>query len=411
MSHSSRDQTINLGAGPCTLPTSVLEIASQGLLNYDGTGMGLIELSHRSKTFQNLNLDTQNDLRSLLGVPENFEILFMQGGGLLQFSCAVMNLLNRFRLDRRTKPEDVVRADYLITGSWSAKAAAEATRLGCLVNVVADSRHFSSDSKSFTSIPDPKSWKLSHADQPSSAPAFLFYCDNETVNGVEMASPGFPISSLPQFYQDVPLVADMSSNILSRKIPYDLWKRLGIVFAGAQKNMGPSGLTIAIVRQDLIIDLDQALPYGGLRVPAMLSYKNMAEHQSLYNTPPMFSIYVSGLVFKDLLKKGGIEQIEQINYAKAKILYQVIDGSQGFYVNNIQSSARSRMNVVFRCQGGVSVEEKFIAEAEKIGIKQVKGHRSVGGIRASLYNAVTLENVNSLCKFMLEFKASNGSNL
>lgn len=406
-----RERVINLGAGPCTLPTSVLKVASQGLLDYEGTGMGLVELSHRSKHFQDLNKSTLDHLRALLAVPDNFEILFMQGGGLTQFSCVVMNLVNRFRLENQSSPSDQVVVDYLITGSWSLKASVEAARLGCRVNVIADSRQLSADSKSFHSIADPKDWRLSPADQPQLTPAFLYYCDNETVHGVELPSPGFPIDQLPGAYQDkVPLVADMSSNILSRKIPEKLWKRLGIVFAGAQKNMAPSGLTVVIVRKDLIIDLDAAIPFGGLRVADMLSYKNMADHHSLYNTPPMFSIYVCNLVLKDLLQKGGVDQIEEINLQKSKLVYQVIDKSQGFYVNSIHQNARSRINIIFNCRDGPSMEEKFIREADHYGIKQIKGHRSVGGIRTSLYNAVTLEDVETLCKFMNEFLAIHQNN-
>lgn len=370
--------------------------------------MGLVELSHRSKDFQNLNLSTIGHLRTLLNVPQNFEILFMQGGGLTQFSCVVMNLVNRFRLGNRTDPTDSVLVDYLITGSWSLKASQEASRLGCQVNILADGRQSSSDSKSFHSIPNPTQWKLSAADQRHSTPAFLYYCDNETVHGVEFPSPGLPVEQLPQAYLDkVPLVADMSSNILSRKIPQGLWDRLGIVFAGAQKNMGPSGLAVVIVRKDLIINLDDSIAFGGFRVPDMLSYKNMADHQSLYNTPPMFSIYVCNLVLKDLLQNGGVEQIEQINDHKASLVYDAIDKSQGFYINSIDKNSRSRINVVFNCRGGSPIEEKFILEAEKSGIKQIKGHRSVGGIRASLYNAVSLDNVKTLCKFMNEFLLDN----
>ncbi|EFP79032.2 uncharacterized protein PGTG_04988 [Puccinia graminis f. sp. tritici CRL 75-36-700-3] len=413
MSPSSlRDRTINLGAGPCTLPTSILEVASQGLLDYEGTGMGLVELSHRSKDFQKLNSNTIDNLRTLLTVPENFEILFMQGGGLTQFSCVVMNLVNQFRLKNKSDPSDQVVVDYLITGSWSLKASKEAARLGCQVNVVADGRQFSADSKSFHSIPNPIDWKLSQQlDQPKSTPAFLYYCDNETVHGVEFQTPGFPIDQLPEAYQEkVPLVADVSSNILSRKISPQLWKRLGIVFAGAQKNMAPSGLTVVIVRKDLITNLDEAVPFGGLRVPDMLSYKNMADHQSLYNTPPMFSIYVCNLVLKDLLSKGGVEAIEEINKEKSKLVYQVIDNSQGFYINSIDQNARSRINIIFNCRGGPSIEDQFALEAEKsYGIKQIKGHRSIGGIRASLYNAVTLDQVKVLCNFMREFMSKNST--
>lgn len=375
-SPSTRSQTINLGAGPCTLPTSVLQTASLGLLDYNQTGIGLTELSHRSKEFQTLNQITQSQLRTLLDIPDQFEILFMQGGGLLQFSCVVMNLVNGFRLKHRTSPDQIVKGAYVITGSWSAKAALESQRLGCPVHTLLDSRHFSHDGKSFRSIPSPDQWNLNLTTSSTELePAFLYYCDNETVDGVEFDQTGFPFENLPSTYDSVPLVADMSSNILSRPISSQLWQRLGLVFAGAQKNMGPAGLTTVIVRKDLLIDLDEAIPFGGCRVPAMLSYKNMADHQSLFNTPPMFTIYVCHLVFQELLDRGGVKAIDIINSQKAQAVYHLIDNSQAFYLNPIHPSARSRMNVIFNCAGGRTVEEKFISEAQKRGIKQIKGHR------------------------------------
>lgn len=408
-SQSTRAQTINLGAGPCTLPTNVLETAARGLLDYNETGIGLVELSHRSKDFQALNSEAQNRLRTLLKVPDRFEILFMQGGGLQQFSCVVLNLINQFRLQNRTSPDEVVTGGYVITGSWSAKAADESVRLGCPAHTLIDSRKFSSDGKSFTSIPPTDQWTFDLP--PNSAqrvPAFVYYCDNETVNGVEFGNQGFDVAGLPPSYDSVPIVADMSSNILSRRISSALWDRLGLVFAGAQKNMGPSGLTTVIVRKDLLVNLDEAVPFGGFRVPAMLSYKNMADHQSLYNTPPMFSIYVCNLVFEDLISRGGVEMVEKVNSQKATAVYKIIDKSQGFYMNPIEAGARSRMNVIFTCSGGTSVEERFIAAAHNEGIKQIKGHRSIGGIRTSLYNAVTMEQVEVLCRFMLNFMKTEG---
>ncbi|KAH9818658.1 pyridoxal phosphate-dependent transferase [Melampsora americana] len=402
-SQSNRSQTINLGAGPCTLPTNVLETAARGLLDYNQTGIGLVELSHRSKDFQAINQAALDRLRTLLEVPDQFEILFMQGGGLQQFSCVVLNLINQFRLQHRTLPNQIITSAYLITGNWSQKAAEESIRLGCPVHTLIDSRKFSSDGKSFKSIPNSDQWSF---DLPTNSlqrvPAFVYYCDNETVNGVEFGNQGFDVACLPPSYDSVPLVADMSSNILSRRISPALWDRLGVVFAGAQKNMGPSGLTTVIVRKDLLINLDEAIPFGGFRVPAMLSYKNIADHQSLYNTPPMFSIYVCNLVFEDLISRGGVKMIEQVNFQKASAVYKIIDESHGFYVNPIEPGARSRMNVVFTCSGGTSVEDRFIAAAHQEGIKQIKGHRSIGGIRTSLYNAVTLEQVERLCKFMLD---------
>ncbi|KNZ53258.1 hypothetical protein VP01_329g3 [Puccinia sorghi] len=410
MTTSERERTINLGAGPCTLPTSVLETAARGLLDYEGTGMGVVELSHRSKEFQELNEMAQTDIRRLLRVPEGFEILFMQGGGLTQFSCVVMNLVNQFRLANQTNKEDQVVVDYLVTGSWSLKASKEAARLGCRVNVVADGRSCCPDnSNSFRGIPRPSEWRLSSCDAKE-IPAFLYYCDNETVDGVEFGSPGIPVENLPAHYLErVPLVVDMSSNILTRQIPEGLWKYIGIVFAGAQKNLGPAGLTLVLVRKNLIPhNLDLAVPLGGLRVPDLLCYKHSADHRSLYNTPPIFSIYVASLVLRHLIQQGGIQTIQEINLQKSLAVYHAIDSSQGFYFNSILPDARSRINIVFNCRAGPSTDDLFIQEADKFyGIKQIKGHRSVGGIRVSLYNAVTLDQVNTLCTFMLEFAARN----
>lgn len=402
---SNRAETLNLGAGPCMLPTTVLETAARGLLDYNETGMGITELSHRGKDFIALNKKTQNSLRTLLDVPDRFEILFMQGGGSQQFSCVVMNLVNHFRLKHQTSPDEIVTGAYAITGGWSLKAAGESARLGCPTHTLIDTRKFSSDGKSFTSIPSTSEWDFDiPKNDTRKGPAFVYYCDNETVHGVEFGQHGFP--SLPEPYNSATLVADMSSNILSRRISPSLWNRLGIVYAGAQKNMGPSGLTVVIVRKDLLVDLDEAVPFGGFRVPAVLSYKIQADNQSLYNTPPMFPIYVCNLVFEDLLARGGLEMIERVNSQKADAVYQVIDQSQGFYVSPVKPDARSRMNIVFICGGGPEVNKRFIAEAEKQGIKQIKGHRTLGGIRTSLYNPITLEQVDVLCKFMLAFMKS-----
>jgi len=410
MSGSGRERTINMGAGPCTLPTTILETAAQGLLDYEGTGMGVVELSHRSQEFQELNERAQRDIRRLLRVPEGFEVLFMQGGGLAQFSCVVMNLVNQFRLANQTHKDDEVVVDYLVTGSWSLKASKEAARLGCRVNVVADGRSGSSDgSSAFRAIPRPADWRLSPADDPKKLrPAFLYYCDNETVDGVEFPSPGFPLEALPGPYLDnVPLVVDMSSNILTRQIPLSLWNHIGILFAGAQKNLGPAGLTLVLVRKNLIPhNLDLAVPFGGLRVPDLWCYKHSVDHRSLYNTPPMFSIYVASLVLADLVTRGGVEAVELINAQKSRAVYHAIDSSLGFYRNTIPHDARSRINIVFNCQAGPPMEDLFVHEADSCyGIKQIKGHRSVGGIRVSLYNAVSLDQVNTLCTFMLEFAA------
>lgn len=407
---SRRDQTINLGAGPSSLPTSVLLEAAQGILDYDSTGMGLVELSHRSKTFQKLMDKTEADLRQLLNVPESHAVLFLQGGGTEQFSATALNLLaahavknpDYFKSNGNKGPP----CDYAVTGSWTAKAVKEAARLGATTNVAVDSRKVEGSSGKFGIIPPVSEWKLSPVD---SKPAMLYYCDNETVDGVEFPSPGFPIHELPEEYRKtVPLVADCSSNILSR--PIDVAAH-AIVFFGAQKNVGPSGTTVAIVRRDLIVDPDLGVPNGGPRIPTTLVYKNMLDNGSLYNTPPMFAIYASGLVFEDLLRnKGGVKGATERSEKKAGLIYGLIDGSGGVFLPTVkQPSARSRMNVTFRIsrpgqdKPDEDLEEKFVKRCAENNIAQVKGHRSVGGIRTSLYNAVTVEQTQKLAQVMTAF--------
>lgn len=405
-----RANTINLGAGPSCLPAAVLAEASAGLIDYDNSGMGVTEISHRSKAFDSLLKESGANFRRLLEIPDNYAVLWMQGGGLTQFSATAQNLEAWYRIKNEfTKPK--IPAAYLVTGGWSSKAAAEAKRLGLEVSVVADSRKLSSDAKTFGAIPsEPANFNWPAEDQDK--PAFIYYCANETVNGVEMPPP-----AVPEHLKDVPLVSDMSSNILSRPIPWSS-NNFGIVYAGAQKNIGPSGVTLVIVRKDLLVDMDQAVPLGGPRASAMISYKNHADNDSCYNTPPMFPIYISGLVFQHLLATGGVAAMEQTNIQKAQLIYNVIDASNGFYIAKSAPNCRSRMNIVFVLKGGESQEAQFVKAAEQDGFKQVKGHRfalqhlnqrlnteswshrSVGGIRTSLYNAITLEQTQKLADFV-----------
>lgn len=368
-----RAATINMAAGPSALPTPVLLQATSGLLDFANTGMGLTELSHRGAPFQACLKEAEADLRQLLDVPEDYAVLFLQGGGLTQFSMAPLNLAAAWR--SRNKQSDSAkepRCDYVVSGSWSAKAAGEARRLGLDVNVVVDGREPVKGGEKATfgaqQLPPSQQWNWSSKSDDGTLPAFIYYCANETVNGVEIPPP-----TVPDHLRDVPLCADMSSNILSRPIP---WKEanLGLVYAGAQKNVGPSGLTLVFVRKDLIVDPDDAVPHGGPRIPAMMTYKVHADNNSLYNTPSMFPIYVSGLVFKHLQQLGGVEKIEQINKAKADAVYTAIDNSQGFYVARVLPALRSRMNICFAVSGE-GREERFVKEAEKAGIKQIKGHR------------------------------------
>lgn len=375
--------------------------------------MGLTELSHRSGTFKIVIESAESNLRQLLRIPDDYAVLFTQGGGTEQFSATALNLIAH----HAAKNPDYVAShggksppiDYAITGSWSSKAYKESQRLGFTVNTAVDSRKATGSDGKFGIIPPVSQWNLSNVkDQP----AMLYYCDNETVDGVEFPSPGFPISDLPKEYREnVPIVADCSSNILSR--PIDIASH-SIVFFGAQKNVGPSGVTVVIIKKSLLdVHPDQGVPHGGPRIPTTLVYKNLADNASLYNTPPMFSIHVSGLVFAHLLKnEGGVQGAEQRSREKSQLVYALLDAQDSIFIPTVkQPSARSRMNVTFRigAQRGATtpddaVEDKFVKYCQKHDIYQVKGHRSVGGIRTSLYNAVTVEQVQKLEKVMRDFQ-------
>ncbi|KDN52706.1 PLP-dependent transferase [Tilletiaria anomala UBC 951] len=457
----SRTRTINLGAGPSMLPTPVLFSASQALVDYQNLGMGVTEISHRSSTFQKIVEEAEQDLRQLLGISDEFAVFFTQGGGTEQFSAVALNLMARHMAKYpkywQRQQASIAKAaaaatgadgpsqlrpcgppaDYAISGSWSAKASKEASRLGFDSRAVFDSRKDVEGSQGkFGAIPPVHTWRLSPIsstdDGVDAPPAFLYYCDNETVDGVEYNFPsndtsdgggkrGFPVDALPASYvANVPLVADMSSNILSRRIPH--LSSHALIFFGAQKNVGPSGVTIVIVKRQFIVDPDEALRAAGLwsapRIPTTLVYKNLLDNSSLYNTPPMFSIYVSGLVFKDLLQPahGGVHGAEERSEQKAHAMYSLIDSSLVFVPTVRQKEVRSRMNVTFRLQrppqsGGAAagpdeqLEAAFVKACAAAGIVQVKGHRSVGGIRTSLYNAVTLEQTDKLVQVMRDFAA------
>jgi phosphoserine aminotransferase len=366
-----RSQITNFGAGPSTLPDDVLEEASKGLLNYNQTGIGLTELSHRSKEFGALTKHLETLLRNHLSIPETHSVLFTQGGGSGQFSAVVLNLLARHRLLHPDLRDDERVMDYIVTGSWSQKAAEEASRLGgARVNIVVDSRKTSKDGKSFDNIPPHAKWVF------SAKPAFIYYCENETVDGVQFshdrASPqGFPHHLLND--TSVPLVADYSSSFMSRPIP-----RLAdhaLIFAGAQKNIGPSGLTILIVRQDLLVDTDSAAKLGAVPVPYTLAYKTLADSGSLYNTPPMFPMYVADLILERVRANGGLLRLESTNKRKAEKLYTTLEEGEnkGLIKVKVQPGSRSWMNATFEVLGGA--EPKFLDGAQARGFQQLKGHR------------------------------------
>lgn len=351
---------VNFSAGPATLPLQVLQQVQAELLDWRGSGMSVMEMSHRDKEFMSIAQEAEKDLRELAAIPANYKVLFLQGGATGQFTFVPMNLL-------RGK----AGADYVLTGDWGKKAAKEAGRYG-KVNIAA-----SSEADKFTKVPAAGEWKL----DPDAA--YVHFTPNETIHGVEFhAEPNT---------KGVPLVADMSSNILSR--PIDVSK-YGVIYAGAQKNIGPSGLTIVIVRDDLI---GQALP----NTPGIFDYKQMADNESMLNTPPCFAWYVSGLVFKWIKANGGLAGIGERNARKAAALYGYID-SQDFYRNPVAKADRSRMNVPFTL-ANAELDAEFLKGAKAAGLSGLKGHRSVGGMRASLYNAMSEDGVKQLVEYMKEF--------
>ena len=358
-------RTFNFSAGPAVLPEEVLLQAQEEMLDWHGSGMSVMEMSHRGKEFVSIAEQAEADLRELMAVPDNYKVLFLQGGASSQFAMVPLNLL-------RGNPN----ADYINTGAWSKKAIAEAKKF-CQVSVVG-----TGEESGFTKVPSQEELDLN----PNAA--YLHFTPNETIGGVE-----FPY--LPEA-GDVPLIADMSSNILSR--PFDVSK-YGIIYAGAQKNIGPAGLTVAIVREDLI---GEAVP----GTPAMLDYEALAGADSMYNTPPTYAWYLAGLVFQMLKRKGGLAAMAEINQRKAKALYDAIDGSD-FYANPVDVNCRSLMNVPFTL-ANADLDATFLAEAKEAGLVTLKGHRSVGGMRASIYNAMPEEGVQALIDFMADFEKRNG---
>ncbi|NGY06185.1 3-phosphoserine/phosphohydroxythreonine transaminase [Solimonas terrae] len=351
---------VNFSAGPATLPFEVLQQVQAELLDWQGCGMSVMEMSHRDKEFMSIAQAAEADLREVAGIQANYKVLFMQGGATGQFSFIPMNLL-------RGKQG----IDFVLTGDWGKKAAKEAARYA-KVNVAA-----SSETDKFANVPARASWKL----DPGAA--YVHITSNETIHGVEFAAD--PDTGA------VPLVADMSSNILSR--PFDVSK-YGLIYAGAQKNIGPSGVTIVIVRDDLI-------GQAAANTPGIFDYKQMADNESMLNTPPCFAWYVSGLVFKWIKDNGGLKGVGERNAAKAALLYDYID-SQDFYRNPVAKADRSRMNVPFTL-ANPELDAEFLKGAKAAELSGLKGHRSVGGMRASLYNAMTLEGVRQLVDYMKEF--------
>ena len=358
-------RVFNFGAGPATLPEPVLKQAAAELLDWHGSGMSVMEMSHRGREFVKIHAQAEADLRGLLGIPKNYKVLFLQGGGAGQFSIVPMNLL-------RGK----AAASYVNTGHWSTRAIAEAKRY-CKVTIAA-----SSEDANFSYAPRQEQWQV------DPAAAYVHYTSNETIGGVEFH--WIPDTG------EIPLIADASSHILSR--PLDV-SRFGLIYAGAQKNIGPAGLAIVIVRDDLI---GHAMPL----TPSVFDYKVQAGADSMHNTPPTYSVYMAGLVFQWLKQQGGVKKMEEINIAKAQLVYDYLDQTE-FYHSPVAKEDRSRMNVPFSLRND-QLDEEFLKQAKARGLSELKGHRSVGGMRASIYNAMPVEGVRTLVEFMREFEKTHG---
>ncbi len=361
-------RAINFSAGPAILPEAVLKQAANEIMDYQGTGVSVMEMSHRSHDYQMIIDQTEKDLRKLLDVPKNYKILFLQGGASTQFAMIPMNLMNNNRV-----------ADYVVTGAWSKKAAKEAEKYG-KINVVA-----SSEDKSFNYIPDLKKVKFSDdAD-------YVHICENNTIYGTKF-------SELPDTKGKI-IVTDLSSSILSE--PLDVSK-YGLIYAGAQKNIGPAGVTVVIIREDLLTT--EHLP----QTPLMMRYKVHADAGSMYNTPPTYGIYLCGLAFKWLLNQGGLKAIQKINIEKAMVLYDYLDESEMFSAL-VAKQDRSLMNICFKTNSA-ELDTLFIKEAKENGFVNLKGHRSIGGMRASTYNAMPISGIRSFVEFMKEFAKKNAGN-
>lgn len=361
-----RQRVFNFYAGPATLPLPVLEQVQRELLNFRSTGMSVMEISHRAKEYEALQQETELKLKELLNLNDGFRVLFLQGGASTQFAMVPMNFLSPGKT-----------ADYILTGSWAQKAQKEAVRFGN-VHIAA-----TTEDGNFTRIPRPDEIRL------SAEPVYIHLTSNNTIFGTQW-------QSFPEF-GEIPVVADMSSDILSRR--FDA-RKFALIYAGAQKNLGPSGVTVVIIREDFLEKANKDLP-------TMFRYETHAKNNSLYNTPPTFSIYVLSLVLKWVEDMGGLEAIERVNREKAAVIYREIDSSEGFYRGHAAIESRSLMNITFRLPNE-ELEKKFVAEATAEGLIGLKGHRSVGGLRASIYNAMPMEGCRALASFMKEFRAKNG---
>ncbi len=361
------ERVFNFSAGPATMPTEVLAKAQAELLSLQGIGMSVMEISHRSEIFEKINHDAQRGIKDLLGLPNNYQVLFLQGGATFQFLMIPMNFL---------QADERAAANYVVTGTWGVKAAAEARRCGTARTI------FSTAESGFKSVPAQSELRFN----PDAT--YVHFTSNETIEGIEFK---YDLDG-----GGIPVICDASSNILSKPIDVE---KYSLIYAGAQKNLGPSGVTVVIIRDDLLAKVNSNLP-------SMLSYQSFAKHNSMLNTPNTWGIYLINFVCEWIKEKGGLVAMQTINETKARVLYDALDASS-FYRGHADSEARSTMNVTFRLPTE-ELEKKFCADALEIGLDGLKGHRSVGGIRASIYNAFPLAGVEKLVEFMREFERQNG---
>ncbi|KAJ2551340.1 Phosphoserine transaminase [Coemansia sp. RSA 1933] len=389
------DRVWNFSAGPSTLPVSVLEEVQRDLLNYKGHGMSVMEMSHRSKVYGEIISGAESTLRRVLGVPDNYSVLFMQGGGTGEFAATYLNLFaSKAVREKQRKLGRQLSCDYLVTGSWSKGGLQEVTRLGAkpnvVINGVASSAKGLGPSVLYSSLPPVSEWNLGKPEET----AFVYYCENETIHGLE--TPASLV--LDAVDPSIPVICDMSSSMLSR--PVDV-SRFGAIVAGAQKNMGPAGVTIVIVRKDLL-ERDESDTDAIQRLPSVLDWCYFDKANSMPNTPPTFAIYVCGLVFKWVESQGGLTELEKLRELRAGLVYNMIDTHADFFIGPVEKRYRSAMNLVFNLPTP-ELESLFIADAAKKNMIQLKGHRNLEGIRVSLYNAMPIEGAEAFVEFMKEF--------
>ncbi|PVV02176.1 hypothetical protein BB560_003377 [Smittium megazygosporum] len=394
MSDKGVFRVTNFAAGPSAIPLEVLEVAQNEFLNYKDSGMSVLELSHRSELFESILSEAETNLRGTLNIPDNYKVLFMQGGGTGEFAACYLNMMASdviFNKQQSAPGGKQLKCAYFITGIWSKKAYEECSKIGGSPHAIVDAKKYYNGAGYF-GLPPREEWDMPKPEET----AFVYYCDNETIGGVEMEVD----SIVPHIDPSIPIVCDMSSNILSRK--FDVSK-FGIIYAGAQKNIGPSGLTIVIIRDDL---LSRNAPNNTSYIPSVLDYKYFVDQGPMPNTPPTFAIYMCGLVLKHINRIGGLSTLENNRNAKAKLIYDVLDAFPNCYNNPIDKRYRSKMNIVFTMKDK-SLEQKLLKLATENHFVEIKGHRSVGGFRISVYNSITVEQALKFSELLVSFAKEN----